>query len=81
MIKFVEKSVKIENFEPGTLIYDSASKLKTVVLIVEPICSIGKDTFAGVYLKSMRYSEGFSKLYPDWELYQGKAVIENEENK
>ncbi len=79
MLKVKDKKVDLVDFKPGTLIYDSLANKdpkQCVILIVEGYGE-KEGCFSGIYLNSVRYSDGFSKNYRGWCLFQGSVEIEN----
>lgn len=81
MISIKDKEVKLVDFKPGTLIYDSEANrpaTETVVLVVEGYDNVEEGRFVGIYLKNMRYSDGLSLSYRGWKLFEGTAEIKNE---
>lgn len=79
MITVNEKQENVEEFKVGTIIYDDDGTGKDcIILIVEGYDIINEGCFAGVYLKSLRYSDGLSKTYKNWKLFTGSITIQND---
>jgi hypothetical protein len=81
MITVNEKQANVEEFEVGTVIYDSKAgkdPKDCLILIVEGYDTINEGCFAGIYLKSLRYSDGLSKTHADWKLFTGSITIQND---
>lgn len=80
MITINERTIELSEFKPGTLIYDAESNRepKTVIMIVEGYDTVTDGCFAGVYLSNLRYSDGLSKGYRGWKLFEGSITIQND---
>lgn len=81
MITVTEKPKNLDDFKLGTLIYDAESgktPKDNLILIVEPYDTIAEGCFAGVYLRSLRFTDGLSKSYRSWKIFDGAVTIHND---
>lgn len=83
MITVYEKQANVEDFKVGTVIYDGKAgkdPKDCLILIVEGYSNDFDDEgcFAGIYLNSLRYSDGLSKTYEAWKLFSGSITIKND---
>lgn len=81
MITVTAKPKNLGDFKVGTLIYDGETGKEpkdSLILIVEPYDNIADGCFAGIYLRSLRYSDGLSKGYRGWKSFDGIVTIQND---
>lgn len=69
-------STKLEILKQGNLIRDKHNP--TQIVLITGTNGFRSTCFEGIYLPSLRYSNGFSSEYEGWELYTGEVIIRNE---